>query len=157
MNVNGLNNNNLIDVQSVNQTAQDIWNSLSNKTVDYSKLDLSKFNRQKLGVDFYSQKTDIGFERQVTMINSGAFDVKLNLNSVKNLNTLAALGAYSDLSQTVGGKMTINAPESNVEFVSRTEDVSSNINVFETDKDKKGSNPFYFGQPQSKEPENEDV
>jgi len=145
MNVNGINNKNIIDAQSANKLAEDLFNSLTKKSVDYSKLDLSKFHRQTLGIDFYNQKTDINFQRQLTMANSGVFDNNLNLNSVNSLNTFAALGAYSDLSQTIGGKMTIDAPVNDIEFISKTDNVPNNINVFDTDKDKKDSNPFYFG------------
>ena len=157
MNINGVNNKNIIDAQSASKVAQDLFNALSKKSVDYSKVDLSKFNRQSLGVDFYNQRTDINFQRQIAMTNSGAFDGQLNLNAVQFLNTIAALGAYSDLSQTIGGKMTIDVPVKDIEYISKTENIANTINVFETDKDKKDSNPFYFGDTNSKDAKNKEA
>ena len=69
----------------------------------------------------------------------------MNLQSVQALNSFAAQNLYANSVQNaVGGKMTIAQNPAEIEFVSRTEDVSNLINVFETDKDKKDSNPFAF-------------
>ncbi len=151
MNVNSVNNQNLIDVQSASKVAQDLFSTLSQKSVDYSKIDLSKFNRQSLGVDFYNRKTDINFERQIAIANSGAFDNKMNLNAVQALNAFAASNLYADnVQKSVGGKMTIDAAQGDIELISKNENYeNTQINVFESEKDKKDSNPFYYGENSS--------
>ena len=85
------------------------------------------------------------------MTNAGMLDNKMNLNAVQTLNSFAAQQLYSSqVSEKVGGKMTIDTASHEFEFVSKTEDVANLINVFETNKDKKDSNPFYFGEFSSK-------
>jgi len=148
MNVNGINNNNnIIDASSASKLSNELFSALSKKSVDYSKQDLSRFTRATLGVDLYSNRTDINVQRQIAMTNSGAFDNKMNLNSVQMLNSLAAQQLYSStVNEKVGGKMTIDTANSEIEFVSKTEDVANLINVFEANKDKKDSNPFLFNE-----------
>lgn len=147
MNVNGLNaNKNLIDATSAKQVSEQLFSALSKKSVDYSKADLAKFNRPTIGVDLYSAKTDINVQRQIAMTNSGAFQ-SMNLNAVQALNSFAAQQLYANnVQEKVGGKMTIDSQANEFEFVSQTEDVANLINVFETNKDKKDSNPFFFGE-----------
>lgn len=144
MNINGLNKN-LIDAQSVNQVSQNLFNALSRKSVDYSKADLSRFQRATLGVDLYSQKTDLATQREIAINNSGAFQAKMNLNSVQALNAFAAAQLYADnVTENVGGKMTIDANLDEVEIIAAADDAQNFMNVFETFKDKKDSNPFSF-------------
>ena len=143
MNISGLNaNNNLIDANSINKVSADLFAALKKKSVDYSKQDLTRFTRATLGVDLYSQKTDLNVQRQIAITNSGAFQNNMNLQSVQALNSFAAQNLYAN--NVVGGKMTIAQNPAEIEFVSKTEDVSNILNVFETDKDKKDSNPFAF-------------
>lgn len=157
MNINGLNsNNNFIDATSAAKLSNDLFSALSKKTVDYKKQDLSKFTRATLGVDLYSTKTDINVQRQIAMTNAGMLDNKMNLNAVQTLNSFAAQQLYSSqVSEKVGGKMTIDTANNEFEFVSKTEDVANLINVFEANKDKKDSNPFYFGEFTSNADKNE--
>ena len=146
MNINGLNsNNNFIDATSAAKLSNDLFNALSKKTVDIQKQDLTRFTRATLGVDLYSQKTDLNVQRQIAITNSGAFQNNMNLQSVQALNSFAAQNLYANnVQNAVGGKMTIAQNPAEIEFVSKTEDVSNILNVFETDKDKKDSNPFAF-------------
>ena len=91
MNINGINaNNNLIDVNNVNKVSADLFAALKKKSVDYSKQDLTRFTRATLGVDLYSQKTDINVQRQIAITNSGAFQNNMTLQSVQALNSFAA-------------------------------------------------------------------
>ena len=158
MNVNGINSsNNLIDAASASQLSEQLFTALSKKSVDYSKQDLSKFTRASLGVDLYSSKTDISVQRQIAMANSGAFENEMNLTSVQALNSFAAQQLYtSAVTEKIGGKMTIDSTQSEIEFVSKTEDVSNLMNVFETNKDKKDSNPFDFSEFNSNESDEQD-
>lgn len=144
MNINGLSANNLIDATSAAKVSEQLFSALSKKSVDYSKVNLSKFNRPTVGVDFYSGKTDINVQREIAIANSGVFN-QTNLASVQALNALAAQNLYaSNVSDKVGGKMTINTNDNEFEFISHVEETNSVANVFEPNKDKKDSNPFSF-------------
>lgn len=144
MNINGLSANNLIDATSAAKVSEQLFSALSKKSVDYSKVNLSKFNRPTVGVDFYSGKTDINVQREIAIANSGVFN-QTNLASVQALNALAAQNLYaSNVSDKVGGKMTINTNDNEFEFISHVEETNSVVNVFEPNKDKKDSNPFSF-------------
>ena len=158
MNVSGLGaNKNLIDQSSINKVSLDLFQTLQKKSVDYAKADLSKFQRPTLGVDLYNGKTNINTQRQIAMTNAGVFEQNLNLTSVQALNSFAAQQLYAgNVQDTVGGKMTINTNEADFEFISEVEDVSNVINVFETSKDKQGSNPFFFGNFFSQESKKEE-
>ncbi|MCD8024258.1 MAG: hypothetical protein LUE64_01855 [Candidatus Gastranaerophilales bacterium] len=147
MNVNGLNTNQyLIDSKSASSISESLFSALQKKSVDYSKTNLSGFTRNTLGVDLYNTKTDLDVQRQIAITNSGAFDTEMNLTSVQQLNSFAAAQLYSsNVSDSLGGKITINAAISETDAENETEDIQNLINVYETDKDKQGSNPFAFG------------
>lgn len=147
MNVNGLNtNNNIVDANSINKVSESLFSALQKKSVDYSKVNLSKFQRPTVGVDLYNSKTNIDVQRQIAMTNSGVFQ-QVNSSAVQALNSFAAQQLYANnVQEKVGGKMTIDTPDVDFEFVSETEDIANLINVFETNKDKKDSNPFSFGE-----------
>ncbi len=156
MNINKVNaNNNLIDAQSINKVSENLFSALQKKSVDFQKTDLSGFNRPTKGIDLYSQKTDLNIQRQIALTSSGAFS-KMNLAQVQALNALAAQQLYANtLEHQVGGKMTITANVNDFEFISKTDDIQNLINVFEANKDKKDSNPFYFGDFSSETPKQE--
>lgn len=158
MNVNGINNNNLIDTQSAAKITEDLFASLSKKTVDYSKVDLTKFNRQSLGVDFYNQRTDINFQRQIAITNSGLYSQGPAFNSVKLLNSLAASNAYAENTpQILGGRLTIDANIPEIELISQANEKDDSVVVVQTSDDKKGSNPFYYGEEQSANQNTEEI
>lgn len=145
MNINGLNNK-IIDVESANKISGDLFSVLQKKSVDYSKADLTKFNRPTMGVDLYSQKGDLNVQRQIALTNSGLMDGRYALNSVRMLNSFAAQQLYAEnVVDAVDGKMTIDAIKDEVEFISKAEEPQASLDVFNTEKDKKDSNPFYFG------------
>lgn len=155
MNVNGINNKNIIDAQSAAKVTEDLFAALSKKSVDYSKIDLSKFNRQTLGVDFYNQKTDLTFQRQIAIVNSGMLEDRNVLNAVQSLNSYAALQTYNESAKRAHrGEMTIDKNLDGLEFISKTDDSFNTLYTFETNKDKKDFNPFFYGneeEPQKKE------
>lgn len=152
MSINGLSISNLngIDVKNVNKVTENIFASLENKTVDVSKVDLTRFTRATQGVDLYSNKVSLDVQRQISMTNAGLNEVQMNLSSVQALNASAAANLYN-VDKNVNGNMTIFANEA-VEQKPVLEELSQTMNVFETQKDKKGSNPFsFFSQNQKEE------
>lgn len=157
MSINGLTAKyNGIDVANVAKVTSDIFTSLENKTVDVAKVDLTKFTRATQGVDLYSSKVDLDVQRQIAMTNAGLMDVTSNLSAVQALNAQAAAQIYNPntVMKNVEGKLHVNA-NAEMETVHAFGELSSSINVFETQKDKKGSNPFTFNQSNGEEKENE--
>lgn len=156
MSINGLtiNKYNGIDIDRVQKVTSDILSTLENKTVDVSKADLTKFTRATQGVDLYSNKVDLAVQRQISMTNAGLMDVSNTLSSVQALNAQAAAQLYSPatVQKNVEGKLHINA-DAQMEKVTETPDIKASLNVFETNKDKKGSNPFSFSQSQGENKE----
>ncbi len=158
MSINGLtiNKYNGIDIDRVQKVTSDILSTLENKTVDVSKADLTRFTRATQGVDLYSNKVDLGVQRQISMTNAGLMDATSALSSVQALNAQAAAQLYSPatVQKNVEGKLHVNA-DVQMEKVAEIADVKASLNVFETNKDKKGSNPFSFKQSQGENKEDE--
>lgn len=157
MSINGLTAKyNGIDINNVQNVTKNILASLENKTVDVSKADLSKFTRANQGVDLYSSKVELGVQRQIAMTNAGLMDVSGNLQSVQALNAQAAAQLYSPntVTKSVEGKLHVNA-NSEMETFVEAGNFEASLNVFETQKDKKGSNPFSFSQFEQNEEKEE--
>ncbi len=155
MTINGLNAAyNGIDIANVNKVTADILSSLENKRVDVSKADLTKFTRTTQGVDLYSSKVSLDVQRQIAMTNAGLMDGSSALQSVQLLNAQAAAQVYSPktIEKNVEGKLHVNA-NSEMETFQEVGNLEASLNVFETYKDKKGSNPFSFNQSNGEEKE----
>lgn len=155
MTINGLNPAyNGIDIANVNKVTADILSSLENKRVDVSKADLTKFTRANQGVDLYSSKVSLDVQRQIAMTNAGLMDGTSALQSVQMLNAQAAAQVYSPktVEKNVEGKLHVNA-NSEMETFQEVGNYEASLNVFETYKDKKGSNPFSFNQSKGEEKE----
>jgi len=154
MSINGLtvNKYNGIDINSVGKVTADILASLENKTVDVAKADLTKFTRQTQGVDLYSNKVSLDVQRQISMTNAGLLDTTSALQSVQLLNSQAAAQLYNPntVAKNVEGKLHVNA-NAEMETFKEVGEVQNFMNVFETQKDKKGSNPFSFNQSANEE------
>ena len=155
MSINGLTSAyNGIDIANVNKVTADILNTLENKRVDISKADLGKFTRTNPGVDLYSSKVSLDVQRQIAMTNAGLMDGSSALQSVQLLNAQAAAQVYSPktIEKNVEGKLHVNA-NSEMETFQEVGNLEASLNVFETYKDKKGSNPFSFNQSNGEEKE----
>lgn len=155
MSINGLTASyNGIDINNVNKVTADILSSLENKKVDVSKADLTKFTRVNPGVDLYSSKVSLDVQRQIAMTNAGLMDGSSALQSVQMLNAQAAAQIYNPktIEKNVEGKLHVNA-NAEMEIFEEIGNIEASLNVFETQKDKKGSNPFSFSQSQNEEKE----
>ena len=156
MSINGLSAKyNGIDINNVNKVTADILTSLENKTVDVSKVDLTRFTRATQGVDLYSSKVDLDVQRQIAMTNAGLLDTTTTLQTVRALNAQAAAQLYNPntITKNVEGKLHVDANAEMETFV-EAGNLEASLNVFETQKDKKGSNPFsFFSQSKGDEKE----
>lgn len=141
-------NRNYIDVSSVNEVAKQIFTKAETKSVDVNTVDLSKFRRPEVGIDLYSQRTNLDTSRQIAIRNAG-LDIQLNENFIANvqyLNTMAAQGA-TKVAKNVEGKLVAPVAEGEKSEIKNIFTLPGNIELTNSknlDKDRRGSNPFSF-------------
>lgn len=148
-----------IDTEALAKVSQQILNPNNEKTIDVSTLDLSKFNRVKLGTDLYAERTngEVALKAAKAVTD---FDVNLSKNFAANLqylNSQAAQGLFTSKEMT--GKIAVSVD--NTKEVNEAKVVIASSQISETNemnKDKRGSNPFSFYMPavanEEKTPEN---
>lgn len=141
-------NRNYIDVSSVNEVAKQIFTKAENKTFDINTADLSKFRRPEVGIDLYSQRTNLDTAKQVSVRNAG-LDINLNENFIANVQYLNAQAAQNanKVSKNVEGKMIAPVAEGEKSEVKNIFNLPGTIELTNSktlDKDKRGSNPFSF-------------
>lgn len=150
--------NSIIDSQALARVSEQILNPNNDKTVDVSKLDLSKFNRVSIGTDLYAARTN----GQVALQASKAatdFDVNLSKAfsaNVQYLNSQAAQSLFT--SKENAGRVVISAD--NISQKTENEIVTASSQISETqnmNKDKRGSNPFSFYVKVDNQNKNEDT
>ena len=144
------NNRNYIDTSAINEVAKQIFSYSESKAAsfDTNVVDLSKFRRPEVGIDLYSQRTNMDTAKFVAVRNAG-LDINLNQNFIANvqyLNTMAAMNTEK-VQKNVEGKLIAPVAEGeksevkNIFNLPGTIELSNSKNL---DKDKRGSNPFSF-------------
>ena len=101
----------VIDVQALAKVTEKILNPNNDKTIDVSKLDLSKFNRASLGTDLYAQRTS---GELALKASKAAVDFNINLSqafsaNVQYLNSQAAQSLFT--SKENMGKLAVGVDE----------------------------------------------
>ena len=134
----------VIDTQALQRVTEQILNP-KEQTVDVSKLDLSKFNRPQMGTDLYAARTNGEVALQVAKT---AADFDLNLSNafsakVQYLNSQAAQSLFT--SKERNGQLTVSVEAAKQDAENEIVLASSKVvETTNTNKDKKGSNPFAF-------------
>lgn len=141
-------NNSMIDKAAFARVSERIFNPEKTESVDISKLDLSKFNRVKLGTDLYAERTnaEVALKASKAATDFGVnFSKQFNAN-IQYLNSIAAQSLLS--AQEIGG---VKAAQISGDLLNQTlnekEIIVSATQTTETkdlNKDKRGSNPFSF-------------
>ena len=135
----------MIDPQALANVKEQILNPNNDKTIDVSKLDLTKFNRVNIGTDLYAQKTDgeVALKAAKAASDFGIqFSDKFNVN-IQYLNSQAAQGLFT--SKENNGKVVINTD--NTQPLTGNEAVTASAHIVEAQnmkQDKRGQNPFAF-------------
>ncbi len=135
----------IIDTQALTKVTEQILNPNNDKSIDVSKLDLSKFNRATIGTDFYALRTngEIALKASKAAVD---FDIKLSpefMQNVQYLNSQAAQSLFT--SKENNGKININLEITEIKTDSQEIQASSQIDeTWDMNKDKRGSNPFSF-------------
>ena len=135
-----------VDVTSLKEVTQQIFQRANSQPTELSNLDLTKFNRVTLGTDLYSSNVDLSTARQIAITNSG-MQVNLSADATRSLKYLTSEASKSIL-KGVDGKINI----------AETKDITERKNVVglpsfgqlietaDLGSDKRGSNPFYKGE-----------
>lgn len=130
-----------VDVNNVEKIASKILKQNQQQTPVVKEIDYSKFNRQNLGINLYSNRTDVSLQKQISMTQAGLY---LKAVNIAQLNSAAAASLYSasavqknvELTQSLNINTDITAPK-------KLEKIVSDIQVFNTqDKNSKSSNSF---------------
>lgn len=146
-----------IDSQALAKVTEQILNPNSQKTVDVSTLDLSKFNRVNIGTDLYAARTNGEVALQASKAATD-FGVNLSQNFSQNVQYLNAQAAQSLFTAKETNTQAAFSVENN-QKVSDDQIVLASTQINETkemNKDKRGSNPFSFYMPANQAEEKED-
>ena len=146
-----------IDTQALAKVSEQILNPNNDKTIDVSKLDLSKFNRASLGTDLYAARTNGEVALQAAKAATD-FDLKLSQSFSQNVQYLNAQAAQSLFTVKETNGLAAISIENNTQ-INEKEIIIEATQVNETkdmDKDKKGSNPFSFYMPANETSEQEE-
>ncbi len=142
-------NRNYIDTSAIGEITKQIFTKAESKSaIDTNVVDLSKFRRPEVGIDLYSQRTNLDTTRQIAVRNAG-LDINLNQNFIANvqyLNTMAAQGA-TKAAKNVEGKLIAPVAEGEKSEIKNIFNLPGTIELSNSktlDKDKRGSNPFSF-------------
>ncbi len=143
LNVNtNLYNLNGVDAASVAKVSEEILNNAQAKSnqPQVVGLDYSKFNRATLGVDLYSNRTNVELQKQVSMIQAGLYAQAIN---VSKLNTNAAMNLYSANTVQKNVELTQSTTQTELTSPRQTEELDSSIRLFNiADKNSNAKNSF---------------
>ena len=135
----------MIDQQALAHVKEQIFNPHKDKTVDVSKLDLSKFHRANLGTDLYAARTngEVALQAAKAATDFGIQFSNAFNTTVQYLNSQAAQSLFTSKENT--GRVVIDT--NSVEPIMESEAVAASAEIVETQnlkQDKRGHNPFSF-------------
>ena len=129
-----------VDVNNVDKIASKILNKKP-ETPTVKEIDYSKFNRQTLGIDLYSKRTDVNLQKQISMTQAGLYaqsvDVaQLNSSAAANLYSASKVQKNVELTQSININTDIIPPKP----IERNQTAIELINI--NDKHSSKGNPF---------------
>ena len=134
-----------IDTASVESVSSQILKNAQAKSTQaqVSAIDYSKFNRATLGLDLYSNRTNIELQKQVSMIQAGLYAQAVD---VAKLNSSAAASLYSANSVQKQVELTQSVAQNEIIIPQSLDNKDTSIKVFNiNDKNSNssnGNNPF---------------
>ena len=131
-----------IDTASVAKVSGEILSSAQEKSAQPQVigLDYSKFNRATLGVDLYSNRTNVELQKQISMIQAGLYAQSIN---VAKLNANAAMNLYSANQVQKNVELTQSIAQTELTSPRQIEELDSSIKLFNiADKNSRSSNGF---------------
>ena len=149
-----------IDAEALARVKEQIFNPSNDKSIDVSKLDLSKFNRVSLGTDLYAERTsgEIALKAAKAATDFGVNFSNAFSNQVQYLNSQAAQSLFT--SKENAGKVVVGVDNTQPTLATEAVIASAEVNdINSMNKDKKGHNPFAYylnPLPSTKEQEDEE-
>jgi hypothetical protein len=147
-----------IDAEALNRVKEQIFNPSNDKSIDVSKLDLSKFNRVSLGTDLYAERTngEVALKAAKAATDFGVNFSNAFSSQVQYLNSQAAQSLFT--SKENSGKVVVGVDNTQPTLGTEAIIASAEIdNINNLDKNKKGHNPFvYYLNPSVNNPEDND-
>ena len=141
-----------VDANNVDKITSKIL-SKKQETPAVKEIDYSKFNRRTLGIDLYSNRTNVDLQKQISLTQAGLYAKSIN---VAQLNSSAAANLYSastvaknvELTQSINLNTEIIAPKQ----IEKAQTVLETSNI----KDKhpsssNGFNPFSSGEEEQEQ------
>ncbi len=139
-----------VDVNNVENVANKILSQPAKKQPTVQNIDYTQFNRNTLGVNLYSSRTNVDLQKQISQINAGLYaksiDVsQLNSAAAQNLYSAAAVQKNVELTQSVQ-QIELVAPkaiqqQSNIiklfNISDKNASSSNGFNPFDKEEDKK--------------------
>lgn len=104
-----------VDASNVDKIASKIL-SKKQETPTVKEIDYSKFNRQTLGIDLYSNRTNVDLQKQISLTQAGLYaksvDVaQLNSSAAANLYSASTVQKNVELTQSANLNSEIIAPK----------------------------------------------
>ena len=131
-----------VDAASVAKVSQEIFNNAQTKSnqPQVIGLDYSKFNRAALGIDLYSNRTNVDLQKQVSMIQAGLYAQAVD---VAKLNASAAMSLYSASTVQKNVELTQSIAQTEFALPKQVEELDSSIRLFNiADKNSNAKNSF---------------
>jgi len=130
-----------VDAKNVNKIASKILGQKSEAQPTVKEIDFSKFNRQSLGIELYSNRTNVELQKQISLTQAGLYAKAVD---VANLNSSAAANLYSAASVQKNVELTqsinLNADMISPKQIEKNQSVAELNNI--TDKHQSASNSF---------------
>ena len=141
-----------VDASSVDKITTKILNQKT-ETPTVKEIDYSKFNRRALGIDLYSNRTNVDLQKQISLTQAGLYaksvDVaQLNSSAAANLYSASTVAKNVELTQSVNQNNELIAPKQ----IEKEQTVAEPTNI----KDKhpsssNGFNPFSSGEEEQEQ------
>ena len=147
-----------IDKSMLQEVSKEILNRAAQKSAQYVNNNYSPAqvnsaaNPVELGLDLYQGKLNTTVQKQIAINNTLQFQLNSEtLKSIQFLNSQAAIIGRID------GKYVpvINEPTETQKISQTNKSQFQEIITVETSKDREGSNPFYYGELLSQNPDKE--
>ena len=127
-----------VDVSSVAKVSSQILKQAETQAPQVQAIDYSKFNRQTLGIDLYSSRTNAELQKQVALTQAGLYAQAVD---VAKLNAQAAANLYSAATVAKNVEMTQSAMVQELTTPNKLETKTNTIELFNiSDKNAQSSN-----------------
>lgn len=134
-----------VDVNNVENVANKILSQSANKVQKepvVKSIDYSKFNRNTLGINLYSSRTNVELQKQVSQISAGLYAKSID---VSQLNSLAAQSLYSAVNVQKNVELAQSIQQNELIAPQRIEKEQTTVelfNIFDENSSSNGFNPF---------------